>query len=90
MIIIRQCIFIVNNYIIKNMYDADKILKQFGRNVKAERIRLGFSQETLAEKMNVNPQYLSKIECGKQNMSIKKIIELTNFLSADLKDIFRF
>lgn len=72
------------------MYIPIEIIKQFGRNVKAERSRIGLSQETLAGKMNVNPQYISKIERGLQNMSLKKIVELTNCLGAELKDILRF
>lgn len=72
------------------MYNPSEIVKQFGRNVKAERSRIGLSQEDLAEKMGVNPQYISRIECGHANMSLKKIIELTNYLGADLKDILRF
>lgn len=72
------------------MYNSNEIVKQFGRNVKAERSRLGLSQDDLAGKMDVNPQYISKIECGKQNMSLKKIVELTNYLGTDLKDILRF
>lgn len=38
----------------------------------------------------VNPQYISRIERGLANMSLKKIVELTNYLGADLKDILRF
>lgn len=72
------------------MYIPVKIIEQFVRNVKAERSRIGLSQEYLAEKMKVNPQYISRIECGRQNMSLKKIVELTNSLGADLKDILRF
>jgi len=72
------------------MYDADKIIKQFGRNVKAERVRIGLSQESLSEKMGVNFQYISKIERGLQNMSLKKIVELANHLGVDIKDILRF
>jgi len=72
------------------MYISEKIIEQFGRNIKAERSRIGLSQEVLAEKMGVNPQYISRIECGRANMSLKKIIELTNYLGADLKDILRF
>lgn len=72
------------------MYKSEETIKQFGRNIKAERSRKGLSQETLAEKMGVNSQYISRIECGKANMSLKKIVELTNYLEADLKDILRF
>lgn len=72
------------------MYIPLEIIKQFGRNVKAERNRLGLSQEDLAGKMGVNFQYISHIECGRANMSLKKIVELTNYLGADIKDILRF
>ena len=72
------------------MYNATNILKQFGRNVKAERIRRGYTQEAFAEKMDVNREYISKIERGLENMSLKKIVNLANFLEADLKDILRF
>lgn len=68
----------------------EEIIIQFGRNIKAERVRLGLSQEVLAERMGVNPQYISRVECGRANMSLKKIVELTNYLGADLKDILRF
>ncbi len=72
------------------MYTGQEILKQFGRNVKAERVRLGFSQETLAEKMGVNREYISRIERGIQNMSLLKITSLANFLETDLHNLLRF
>ena len=72
------------------MYNGTEILKQFGRNVKAERIRKGLTQEALAEKIAVNREYISKIERGTANMSLKKIVNLTNFIGADIKDILKF
>lgn len=72
------------------MYNHNDVLKQFGLNVKAERARKGLTQEDLAEKMNTDRTFISRIECGRMNMSLKKIVELTNFLGADLKDILRF
>lgn len=72
------------------MYKETEILKQLGRNIKAERVRKGYTQESFAEKMDVNREYISKIERGLENMSLKKIVSLTNFLEADLKDILRF
>lgn len=72
------------------MYNGTEILKQFGRNVKAERIRKGLTQEALAEKIGVNREYISKIERGNANMSLKKIVNLTNFIGADIKDILKF
>lgn len=72
------------------MYNHEDILKQFGLNVKAERSRKGLTQEVFAEKMNKDRTFVSRIECGRANMSLKKIVELTNYLGADLKDILRF
>ncbi|MBS5802247.1 MAG: helix-turn-helix transcriptional regulator [Brachyspira sp.] len=72
------------------MYDATKILKQFGRNIKAQRIRKGYTQEEFAEKTGLGREYISKIERGLANMSLKKIVNLANFLDADLEDILRF
>ncbi len=72
------------------MYKGQDILKQFGRNIKAERIRLGYSQETLAEKMGVNREYISRIERGLQNMSLLKITSLANFLETDIHNLLRF
>ena len=72
------------------MYNGTEILKQFGRNVKAERIRKGLTQEALAEKIGVNREYISKIERGTANMSLKKIVNLTNFIGADIKHILKF
>ncbi len=72
------------------MYNDKEILKQFGRNVKAERVRLGYSQENLAEKMGVNREFISRIERGIQNMSLAKITALANYLETNINNLLRF
>ncbi len=72
------------------MYSEKEILKQFGRNVKAERVRLGYSQENLAEKMGVNREFISRIERGLQNMSLAKITTLANYLETNIHNLLRF
>ena len=72
------------------MYNEKEILNQFGRNVKAERVRLGYSQEDLAEKIGVNREYISRIERGIQNMSLLKITALANYLETKLENLLRF
>lgn len=72
------------------MYDKKEILKQFGRNIKAERVRRGYTQESLAEKMNVNREYISRIERGIQNMSLIKITDLANYLETDIENLLKF
>lgn len=72
------------------MYNELEILKQFGRNVKAERIRLGYSQESLAEKIGVNREYISRIERGTQNMSLARITALANYMETNIDNLLRF
>ena len=72
------------------MYNELEILKQFGRNVKAERIRLGYSQESLAEKIGVNREYISRIERGTRNMSLAKITALANYMETNIDNLLRF
>lgn len=72
------------------MNKSTEILKQFGRNVKAERVRKGLTQEALAERMNINSEYISKVERGMANMSLKKIDELADYIGADINDLLRF
>lgn len=72
------------------MHNEKEILKQFGRNVKAERIRHGYTQEALAEKMGVNREYISRIERGTQNMSLVKITVLANFIETNIENLLRF
>ena len=60
------------------MYKGRDLLIQLGRNIKAERIKKGYSQEFFAEKIGVSREYISRIERGKENMSILKIIEYGN------------
>lgn len=72
------------------MHNKIEILKKFGKNVKAERIRAGYSQETLSEKMGVNREYISRIERGLQNMSLLKINELANMIGTNIEQLLRF
>ena len=72
------------------MYNDKEILKQFGRNVKAERVRLGYSQEKKKKKMGVNREFISRIERGIQNMSLAKITALANYLETNINNLLRF
>ncbi len=72
------------------MYNDESLLKQLGLNIKAERVRKGYTQEFFAEKLGVTREYLSRIERGQENMSILKILNLSNFLETDISNILRF
>lgn len=68
----------------------NELLKQFGKNVKMERIRQDLTQEKFAEIMNVSQKYVSGIESGKANMSLGKILELAEFLNVDINVLLNF
>lgn len=70
--------------------DKQNLLKKFGKNVKIERIKQDLTQEQLAEKMNVSQNYVANIECGKANMSLGKILELSEFLNVDINLLLEF
>ncbi len=72
------------------MYNGKELLKQLGRNIKAERVRKGYTQESFAEKAGVSREYISRIERGQENMSILKILNIAEILDTDIKNLLLF
>ncbi len=70
--------------------DKKTLLKKFGKNVKIERIKKDLTQEQLAEIMNVSQNYIANIECGKANMSLAKVLELSFFLNVEIEKLLIF
>lgn len=50
-----------------------RLLSVFARNVRAERLRLGLSQEALAERAGVHRTYVGMIERREKNVTIYNI-----------------
>lgn len=67
-----------------------KLLKQFGKNVKIERVKADLTQEKLGEIMNVTQNYISSIECGNENMTLLKIEKLAYYLKTDISNLLDF
>ncbi len=65
----------------------EELLKKFGLNVKIQRLKKGFTQEELAGKLNMHLTYLAKIETGRINMSLGKILELSKTLKTDINNL---
>lgn len=70
--------------------NKQELLKKLGKNVKIERIKKDLTQEQLAEIMNKSQNYIACIECGRQNMSLGKILELANALGVDVNVLLKF
>jgi len=67
-----------------------ELLKRFGKNIKIERIRHDLTQEQCAEILGVSINYFTCIENGRQNMSLGKILELTQKLKFKLSAVLNF
>lgn len=65
------------------------ILKKFGQTVKTVRLSNGMSQGKLAKKLNVDPSYISQIERGAGNMSLKRIEKLAKALEISTGDLLK-
>lgn len=70
--------------------NKEELLKKFGKNVKIERIKKDLTQEQLAENLDVSQNYLACIECGRQNMSLAKVLELSKALGINIENLLRF
>lgn len=64
-----------------------ELLKKFGLNVKFARMRKELTQEQLAEKMDISWTYIAKIETGRINMSLGKILEIAKTLEVDINKL---
>ena len=69
------------------MLEIDK-KKEFGAAVKTERTRLGFSQETLAERADLHRTYITDIERGARNLSLETIYKLAGALGVSIETLF--
>jgi len=71
----------------ENKIDKLLLLKKFGLNVKIARLKKGWTQEQFAEKLNKHLTHVGKIETGRMNMSLGKILELAQALDIDINKL---
>lgn len=64
------------------------ITKVFGENLKKIRIKKGITQEKLSVLSKLHRTYISDIERGNKNLSLKNIEKLSRALGVDIKEFF--
>lgn len=67
--------------------DEKKII---GLRIKEIRKSKGLSQETLAEKAETSPNYLSRMERGTENPTLDMLIKLSTALEIEMWEMFDF
>ncbi len=65
------------------------ILREFGKNLRAERSRAGLSQDGLAEKMGICAgKHIGTIERGETNPSLTTVIAILQALDISFDKLF--
>lgn len=67
--------------------DPRKQLKILGDTIREYRAKAGLSQEELAEKANLHPVYVGKIERGEQWISLHALLRIATALKIHLRDV---
>jgi transcriptional regulator with XRE-family HTH domain len=66
----------------------DALLK-FGQRVRSKRLELGFSQEAFADKCQLDRTYISGIERGKRNVSLRNIKIIAKNLGISVSELMK-
>jgi len=72
------------------IYNEKETMKKFGSNVKKYRIRLGYTQDRLAELCDCSSQTISGTETGYSFPSSKVLFKLAENLHVPLTYLFNF
>jgi len=66
------------------------LLVLLGRKIQAVREKKGMTQEQLEEKTGINAKYISAVERGQRNVTIKTLDKIAKGLEIELYEIFLF
>ena len=70
------------------IYEDKSASQKFGQMIKALRKKRQFTQEDLLEKSDIGVQYISRIETGTANPTLKVISAIAGALDAALPELF--
>ena len=62
---------------------------KFGKKVKATRLKKGMSQRDIARKLGVSANYISQIERGVENLSLKGIEKLAKAIDVSTSELLK-
>lgn len=67
---------------------SHRIREYFGQRVRAERLKLGLSQEELADRAGVHRTYIGMIERAEKNITLGNIEKIARALGVKISDLF--
>ncbi|MFA7343679.1 MAG: helix-turn-helix transcriptional regulator [Terrimicrobiaceae bacterium] len=65
-----------------------KSLARFSRNLRRQRRRMGFTQERLAEKLDIFPRHYQKLEAATVTPTFGVLLRVKRVLKAGWDDLF--
>lgn len=68
-------------------YNMENINKTVGDNIRAKRIVLGISQQSLGDVLKISFQQIQKYEKGERTLSIIKLLELATVLRCPIDEL---
>jgi transcriptional regulator with XRE-family HTH domain len=66
------------------------LLVSVGKRIQSLREKRGLTQEQLEEKTGINTKYISAIECGQKNVTIKTLEKIAKSLDIEIFELFLF
>ena len=70
------------------MSDLINIQKRFGQRMRALRVAKGLSQEEFAANCGLDRTYISGVERGRRNISLKNIDVVAHSLGVKISELF--
>jgi XRE family transcriptional regulator, regulator of sulfur utilization len=64
-------------------------LKILGESIRKHRSQIGMNQEELAERANLHPVYVGKIERGEQWISLHALLRVAKALDVRVRDLVK-
>lgn len=65
------------------------VLFAFGKNMRRLRLNRGLTQELLAERSGLHPNYIGEVERGERNVSLVNIVRIGKALECRFGDLFK-
>lgn len=59
-----------------------------GETIREQRMRAGFTIEALAEKADLHPNYLGRVERGEEHASVSALIRVAKALDIRVRELF--
>jgi len=61
--------------------------KAIGKRIKIARIRVGLTQENVADRIGITPQHVSNIETGNSSVSLTTLVAIANLLNVTMDEL---